>query len=104
MVDHKAELYEHPQETWDAKKCAKLAKRTVRDGMGTKHHRKGYLGSPCSPYPIFGPQRYNGGCIRKGKWYQGENKPFPKLAEGFEIISVPTWGWYIVVTESVAKA
>lgn len=89
-------FYQHPQETWDAKKCEKLAKRTAKDGMGTPYPFKGYIGSSASCPPAFGPVRYNGGCERNGEWYQGENRPFPILAEGFEIVTVPSWGWRIV--------
>jgi hypothetical protein len=43
--------------------------------------------------------RYNGGCIRNGEWYPGEEWQLPKLAAGFEIVVVPTWGYRIVKQE-----
>lgn len=89
-------FYQHPQENWDAKKCERLAKRTAKDGMGTKQSRKGYIGSSASIPPAFGPVRYNGGCVRNDVWYQGENRPLPIVAKGYKIIEIPTWGWYIV--------
>jgi hypothetical protein len=96
MIDYNAALFEFPQEIWDAKKCKKLANYTAKDGMGTKHPRKGYLGSSASIPPAFGTIRYNGGCIHDGVWYQGENRPLPKIADGYEIIVISSWGWYIV--------
>ncbi len=91
MMDYNAPLFQHPQPIWDAKKCEKEAKRTAKDGLGTPYPFKGYIGC----HPQWGVVRYNGGCEREGKWYQGENKPLPKVAEGFEIINVSTWGWRI---------
>ncbi len=101
MVDYNAPLFQHPQETWDAKKCERLVKRTRRDGLGTAHSLKGMLhnreiGGHNGDLQV----RYNGGCVRgKGadeKWYQGEEWQLPILAEGFEIVYVSTWGWRIV--------
>ena len=54
------------------------------------------MGSPYSIPPAFGEIRYNGGCERDGEWWQGENRPLPKIAEGFEIVVVLSWGWRIV--------
>ena len=87
--------YIHPQKTWDAKKCERLARHTAKDGMGTKYHFKGYLGSSASIPVTFGLQEYNGGCIHNGEWYKGEIRLFPKLAEGYEIVIVPSWGYRI---------
>jgi len=95
MVDYDAPLYQHPVEVWDEAKCAKLAKHTAKDGMGTPYPFKGYLGSSASIPPRFGPIRYNGGCVRDDKWYQGENRPLPEVHEDYEIVKVPTWGWRI---------
>lgn len=91
MVDYNAPLFQHPQETWDAKKCEKLAKKKSSNAPF-----KGYLGSSASIPPAFGEIRYNGGCIRNEEWYQGENRPLPLVADGYEIIFVSTWGWRIV--------
>ncbi len=95
MVDYNAPLYQHPQETWDKAKCEKLAKYRHVDGYGTKQSRKGYLGSSASIPPAYGPIRYNGGCEREGQWYQGENRPLPKVHEDFEIVYILSWGWYL---------
>ncbi len=99
MVDYNLPLFQHPQETWDLAKCKKLAKRVVKDGMGTKHPRPGYLGcsQPYSEYK-FGDFRYNGGCIREAEWYQGEFFPEPIVAEGYEIVWVTAWGHYLIFT------
>lgn len=89
MVDYNLPLYQHKTEKWDAKKCAKMANYTAKDGMGTKYPFKGYLHPPT----IEGQSiRYNGGCIREDKWWQGEHFPLPKIAKGYEIVHVPTWG------------
>lgn len=99
MVDYNAPLYRHPQPIWDAKTCERRAKRTVTDGLGTPYPFKGYL-----PYAELGHHahgisvRYNGGCIREERWWQGEEWPLPQLAEGFRIIVVPSWGYRIVRT------
>lgn len=96
MVNYNAPLFQNPPDVWDEKQCEKAAKHWYRDGYGTKHHRQGYLGDH------FGKVRYNGGCVRpmnapreKQHWYQGENFPLPIVADGYEIIHVLTWGYYI---------
>lgn len=99
MVDYDASLYQHPQEVWDAKKCEKLAKRTVKDGLGTPYPFKGYLRlGELGHYAHGMSVRYNGGTVIDGKWWQGEEWPLPKLADGFEIVRVPTWGYRIIKT------
>lgn len=101
MIDYNAPLYQFPQETWDAAKCEKMAKAKSQLAPF-----KGYLGSSASIPPAFGVIRYNGGCIRprdNGEWYQGENRPFPIVAEGYEIIHVTSWGWRIVNTTTRDK-
>lgn len=93
----------HPQEVWDKAKCSKAARHVAKDGLGTPYPWPGYIGSSTSIPPRYGSIRYNGGCVRNGKWYEGETRPLPKIAEGFEIIHVPTWGWRIVRKESNVK-
>lgn len=39
---------------------------------------------------------YNGGTVIDDVWYQGVIHPLPKLATGFEFVSVCSWGWHIV--------
>ena len=98
MVDYNLPLYQHPQETWDVKKCEKLVKRIARDGMGTPYHFKGYVypGEIGFPYWADIAVRYNGGTVIDGEWWQGEEWQLPKLPEGFEIVIVPTWGYRII--------
>lgn len=103
MAIHKGEYYVHPQETWDAAKCKKLANYTAKDGMGNPYHFKGYLGSSASIPSRFGRTTYNGGCVRHDDWYEGEEFHFPVLAEGYEIVAVPTWGWRIKRKEKYAN-
>jgi len=104
MVDYNAPLFQNPQQTWDAAKCAKLVKRIKRDGLGTAHSLKGMLyngeiGGHNGELQV----RYNGGCVKgegaNEEWYQGEQWELPILADGFEIVYVSTWGWRIVKTE-----
>ena len=90
------ELYNFPQETWDKATCERKANHLATDELGTPYPFMGYLGSWATCPPIFGVQRYNGGCWHNGKWYIGEYRPFPNLARGFKIIKVPAWGWQIV--------
>ena len=95
MVDYNAPLYEHPRETWDRKKCEKLAKRIAKDGLGTKYPFKGYIGDlirQCSGTKVW----HNGGTVIDGKWYQGETQQLPDVAEGFKIVNVLTWGYRII--------
>lgn len=93
MVDPHLPIYQHPTPIWDAETCAKLAKRTAKDSLGTPYPFKGYIGES-----QWGVRRYNGGCIRDGEWWQGENFPLPKVAPGYEIIRIPTWGYRIIKT------
>jgi hypothetical protein len=90
-------IYQHPQETWDEKKCEKKAKHVAQDGLGTPYPWPGYIGN------TFGEIRYNGGCCRPdyitGDHYDGENFPLPKVAPGYKIIRVPTWGYRIIKTK-----
>ena len=87
--------YYFPKETWDTKKCAKLARHRRRDGLGTPYPFRGYLGSSASMPPFFGKIRYNGGCTHGDTHYEGEVRPFPNIPEEFVIVVVPTWGWRI---------
>lgn len=93
MVNYNAPLYQHPREIWDVKKCEKLVKHIAKDGLGTPYPFKGYI--------RLGNQgdlqvRYNGGCVRDGEWWQGEEWQLPKLADGFELVRIRTWGWRII--------
>jgi hypothetical protein len=94
MVDNSLPLYQHPQQTWNASKCKRLANRTARDGLGTKHHYKGHIYA--GELGFIGGVRYNGGCVINGRWYQGEEHKLPILAKGFKFVIVPTWGYRIV--------
>ena len=97
--------YLNPREVWDTAKCAKMAKRVARDGLGTPYPFKGAVPGP---YPFgFGKTRYNGGCCRplcasNPKWYPGEIFPRPKLAAGYRWVYAPTWCWRIVKVNSHA--
>ena len=92
MVNYTLPLYQHKTPKWDAQKCAKMAKKIARDGLGTPYPFRGFLHAPT---PLGWTVRYNDGCIRDGKWWQGETFHLPKVAKGFEIVNVPTWGFRI---------
>jgi hypothetical protein len=93
MVNYNLPLYKLPQEKWDAKKCARLAKTIAKDGLGTPYHFKGYVGNL-----IRKTERYNGGTIINGEWWQGVEQTLPKLPKGYKLIMVPTWGWRLVAS------
>ena len=94
MTNYNLPLFQNKPEVWDKKKCEKTAKHIAKDGLGTKYGFKGYIG--CH----YGDHRYNGGNVFEGKWYQGENKPFPVIHKDFEIVRKPSWGWVIQKKES----
>ncbi len=86
-------FYMNKREVWDAAKCARMARRIAKDGLGTPYPFRGAY--PRYPHG-WGRIRYNGGCIRpdtgpKRKWYDGEVFPLPKLAKGWKWVHVPTW-------------
>jgi len=89
-------LFQYPQEVWDPATCEKKAKYLAHDGLGTPYPFKGYIGSSASRPSAYGAEIYNGGCIHGNEWYNGENRPLPKVAKGFKIVSVVSWGWRIV--------
>ncbi len=93
MVNYNAPRYAYPAETWDEKKCAKMAKRIAKDGLGTPYHFRGAV-----PYLSTG-EVYNGGTVIDGEWYQGWTRPLPILAPGYSWVRVPTWCWRIVKDE-----
>ena len=93
MVNYSLPLYKHPRETWTASKCAKIAKTATKNGYGDSDPYPGLVSYTGSAYPSYGQSmRYNGGCVRKGKWYQGEEIPLPKIPKSFEFVTIPTWG------------
>jgi hypothetical protein len=91
-----AKIYQHPQETWDEKKCQAVAKHRGRDGYGSLHPYKGLVSPVGSCYIQYGRTiKYNGGCLRNGEWYDGEEMPLPKIPKGWEFYTIPTWGIYL---------
>jgi hypothetical protein len=92
-------VYEHERECWGEKTCARIANHTARDGSGTPYPFKGYIGSSASVPAAYGLTIYNGGTSINGKWYRSVHRPLPKVADGYQIITVATWGWRLVHTE-----
>ncbi len=100
-MDYNAPLYQNPQQTWNVKTCERYCKIVRTDACGTKYPFAGYL-----PRTVLGCHyahgmsvRYNGGCVREGKWWQGEEWQLPKIPSGFEIRYKPTWGYQIIKVE-----
>ena len=84
-------LFKHPQEIWNKAKCAKIAKRIVKNAFGDPYPVG--LINGFTPYVELGQTvKYNGGCVRNNKWYNGEAIPLPKIHKDFEFVTVPTWG------------
>jgi len=94
----KSEYYTYPQEEWNEKKCKREARQFWKDGMGTKIHFRGYIGSSAT-IGGYGKKRFNGGCQRPdydtGDWYEGQIRPLPKVTENYVIVVIPSWGWRI---------
>lgn len=89
-------IFQHVQEEWDHATCERKAKHLASDGCGTPYPFRGYIGSSASRPAAYGTELYNGGIVLYDTWYKGEHRPLPKVAKGFEIRVVPTWGWQIV--------
>ncbi len=88
--------YVHPQETWDDKKCAKVAKYNPKNAFGDRGI-PGQIASHSSSYPQYGQQiRYNGGTIIDGELYKSVRRPFPIIPAGWKIVSYVSWGFYLV--------
>lgn len=90
------EYYEYPQETWDEKTCKKWAKYSPpADHWGNKDP-KGLINHVGSHGAEYGQVRkYNGGCVREGKWYPGEIRPLPVIHEDYEFYYLNSWGLMI---------
>jgi hypothetical protein len=93
-VTRKGEYYVYPQETWDASRCAAIAKK-----RSPYAPFRGYIGCSASMPPSYGRVRYNGGCVHDGDWWQGEIRPFPELAAGYKIVHVCSWGWRLIAAD-----
>jgi len=89
-------IYFHKQESWNKAKCEKMARHVAKDGLGTPYPFKGYIGADTGPYAIGVTIRLNGGCVHDGVWHEAEIRPLPQVADGFEIVNVPRYGWRIV--------
>jgi hypothetical protein len=89
--------YSYPVETWDAAKCAKIAKRRGTDGMGAKHPYSGLIAGSASTSPEYGQTiRYNGGTVIDGEHYDAVHRPLPQIAPGFAFLKRISWGTYLV--------
>jgi hypothetical protein len=78
--------YTHPQETWTAAQCRKIARRREKDGCGTPYPFKGYisLSGGLVTQGGIGKQRLNG-------W--GECNSRRARAERGMSLSVPAQFW-----------
>ena len=92
---HKGEYWTPEPEVWDAKKCAKTAKRRGRDGCGTRAPYPGLVDASSSSYG-YGKRRYNGGIIRDDGWWEGTNIPLPIIPPEYVFIRRMSWGLYLI--------
>ena len=84
--------YRYPQETWDEAKCKKMAGFAPADHWGNRPP-KGLINDYSSAYPAPGLRhRYNGGCVRDGDWWEGEEAPLPIIHPDYEIVPLSSWG------------
>ena len=91
----KTKLYVHKQEVWDDKECERKARYAPKDAWGNRPP-KGIISQSGSPYVQYGKTvRFNGGCIRDEKWYEGETMPMPSIPENYEIVPLTAWGLII---------
>ena len=74
----------------------RIALRRMEWGPNT-HSRDIHAGE-LGHYALGMSVRYNGGTVIDGEWWQGEEWQLPLLAEGYEIVHVPTWGYRIIKT------
>ena len=95
--------YEYPQETWDEKTCRKWSKHNPADHWGNRRPRGliNHIGSHEAEYGQV--HEYNGGCVREGKWYQGELRPLPIIHEKYEFYPLQTWGLTIRLKQSAIR-
>lgn len=90
------DYYVHPEETWDETRCQKVARQNPRNAFGDKEPWPGRVSAFGSAYCQPGSsQRYNGGCIRNGTWYQGEAMPLPVIPESWRFVTRSYWGIYL---------
>ena len=86
------ELYTHPQETWDEKKCEKMSRYAPKDHWGNRPP-KGIIAHSGSAYVQYGHTvRWNGGKIIEGELYESEHLPLPAIPETYEFAPLVGWG------------
>lgn len=86
------QAYHHKQEVWDARECARRARRAPRDAWGNKPP-KGIIAYVGSNYAQYGQTvRYNGGIVVDNDWYQSEHRPLPIIPDTYEFYVIPAWG------------
>lgn len=90
------EFYHYPAEVWDEAKCRKVAKTRHVDGYGSAWPYPGLMQASGAAVHYYGLQRFNGGTVIDGEWYEGYVRPYPRLPEGFGYVQRPTWGTFLV--------
>ena len=93
MKKHKTKLFRMYQPVWGEAECANRAAHVAKDAMGKPFPHPGSLKGPYGAVP------HSNGTIVGGEWYKGTYHPLPKLAEGYEIIYLPTWGYRLIKQE-----
>ena len=90
-------------EVWDAKKCAKIAKRRSKDGYGTRHPYPGFIEADSAPYG-YGKRSFNGGIVRDNEWWEGTNVPLPVVPPEYVFIHRLSWGMYLIRRDEIDES
>ena len=99
---NKGKYWKPEPEVWDEKKCAKVAKKRGRDGYGTRHPYPGLV-QASGAVGGYGKTKYNGGCVRDGDWWEGEDIPFPVIPKEYCYVYRSMWGTYLMRREDAEK-
>lgn len=89
-------------EVWDAKKCAKIARRRAKDGYGSRHPYPGLVEDSSAPYG-YGKRRYNGCIERDGDLWKGTNVPLPIIPPEYVFIHRISWGTFLIRRDELDK-
>lgn len=94
-VTEKDALFEYEQEVLSYKDCVRINRSVFKDGLGTPGPRA-LIQNFGSAVSYYGTQRFNGGTVIDGKWYEGYHRPWPKLPDGWRFESHPAWGVFLL--------
>jgi hypothetical protein len=95
--------YHHaPQETWSVAECEKARKYAPADHWGNRPP-KGIIQGSADARPRYGRQRFNGGIIIDGEWYDGTDNPYPIVPDPYVLAWLTSWGMIITTKEDAEK-